>query len=75
MSTQEDTKELTRAEIEAQRGIVRDEQGRIIRSKEWVQERIVHLETKKADLANRIQNIDKELALRQQELEGEEGKE
>lgn len=65
----------TRAEIEAQRGIVRDEQGRIVRSKEWLQERIAHLEAKKADLANRLQNIDEELALRQQELEGEEGEE
>ena len=62
----------TRAEIEAQRGIVRDEQGRIIRSKEWIQERIAHLEAKKADLVNRIQNIDEELTLRHQELEGEE---
>lgn len=62
----------TRAEIEAQRGIVRDEQGRIVRSKEWIQERIAHLEAKKADLANRLQNIDEELMLRQQELEGEE---
>ena len=75
MSTQEETPVLTRAEIEARRGIVRDEQGRIVRSQEWIQERITHLETKKADLANRLQNIDEELALRQQELEGEEGKE
>lgn len=67
----------TREEIEARRGIVRDEQGRIIRSPEWIAERITHLKSKRADLENRIKNIDEELELRTQQLEveGVEGEE
>lgn len=59
-----------RAEIEARRGIVRDEQGRIIRSKEWLKERITSLEAKKEDLKSRIKNIDAELKQRAAELKG-----
>jgi hypothetical protein len=62
----------TRAEIEARRGIKRDEQGRIIRSKEWNQERIAYLETKKADLKNRIKNIDAEIKYRSLEAKDQE---
>lgn len=53
-----------RAEIEARRGIVRDENGKIIRSKEWVKERIATLKAKRKDLENRIVNIDAEIAER-----------
>jgi hypothetical protein len=58
----------TRAEVEARRGIVRDEQGRIIRSKVWLKERIKHLEAKKGDMKTRIKNIDAELKQRSAEL-------
>lgn len=58
----------TRAEIEARRRIVRDEQGRIIRSKEWLQERVEWLEAKKVDYKNRIKNADAEIRQRQAEL-------
>jgi hypothetical protein len=60
---------MTRQDIEARRGIVRDEQGRIIRSKEWLAERIEWLDTKKADLKLRIKNIDAELKERSAEKE------
>jgi chaperonin cofactor prefoldin len=59
----------TRAEIEARRGIVRDEQGRIIRSKEWIEQRIEMLKAKEADLQNRIKNIKAEIKQRKAELE------
>jgi hypothetical protein len=58
----------TRAEIEAKRGIVRDEQGRIIRSKEWIAERIEMLKAKEADLQTRIKNIKAEIKYRTLEL-------
>lgn len=50
-----------RAEIEARRGIVRDGNGKIMLSKDQKKKRIVHLEAKKADLANRVKNINAEL--------------
>lgn len=50
-----------RAEIEARRGIVRDEKGRIVRSKSWKKERIVFLEAKVADSKNRIKNAEAEI--------------
>lgn len=50
-----------RAEREAARGITRDAEGRIIRSKEWIKKRIAWLEFKKKDLQNRIKNIEAEL--------------
>jgi len=64
----------TRADIEARRGIARDEQGRIIRSEDWTKERIAYLETKKTDLTTRIKNIDAEIKYRKLELKdkGEE---
>jgi len=65
----------TRAEIEAKRGIVRDEQGRIIRSKEWLEERIEMLKAKDADLRVRIVNINEEIEARTSELEGLEATE
>lgn len=60
----------TRAEIEARRGVMRDEQERIIRSKVWLKERIISLEAKKEDLKSRIKNIDAELKQRSAELKG-----
>lgn len=64
----------TRAEIEAKRGIIRDEAGRIIRPKEWLKARIKQLETKKEDLKTRIKNIDAEIKQRTNELSGKEKK-
>jgi hypothetical protein len=58
----------TRAEIEARRGIVRDEQGRIIRSPQWIKERIKFLEAKEEDLKNRLKNIRAEIKYRALEL-------
>ncbi|HEY8190915.1 MAG TPA: hypothetical protein VIG74_00720 [Alphaproteobacteria bacterium] len=57
-----------RAEIEAARGIVRDGEGRIIRSKEWKKERAAYLGEKKKDMQNRISNIDAEVAALEAEL-------
>ena len=47
---------------EAQRGIVRDEQGHIVRTPEWLKARISILEVKKEDLKGRTKNIEAELA-------------
>ncbi len=63
----------TRAEIEAKRGIVRDELGRIIRSKQWLKERIKLLEAKQEDLKTRAKNIAAEIKFRTWELK--DGKE
>lgn len=46
----------------------RDAEGRIIRSKEWVEARIKHLETKKSDLATRLTNIETEISERTEQL-------
>lgn len=64
----------TRAEIEAKRGIIRDERGRIIRSKDWIKARIKQLEAKKEDHKNRIKYIDAEIKQRTNELSGKENK-
>ncbi len=58
----------TRAEIEAKRGIVRDDQGRIIRSKEWLKERIKFLQAKIADFDQRTENAKVEIKERTSEL-------
>jgi len=58
----------TREEIEAKRGIVRDEQGRIIRSTEWIKERVQFLKTKKEDISKRLKNIEAEIKYRELEL-------
>jgi len=57
-----------RAEIEARRGIVRDENGHIIRSKQWLKDRIQSLEAKIADCEQRIENAKVEIAERKAEL-------
>jgi hypothetical protein len=72
-STINETLMPTRAEIEAQRGIVRDEQGRIIRSPKWIKERIAHLTAKEEDLQRRLKNVKAEIKYRTLELK--EGKE
>jgi hypothetical protein len=59
----------TREEIEARRGIVRDKDGKILRSKQWLKERIKLLQAKEADLQNRIKNIKAEIKSRTQELD------
>jgi len=59
---------MARKEVEARRGIERDEEGRIVRSKEWLQERVVWLKAKDADMAQRRENIKVELKQREQEL-------
>jgi prefoldin subunit 5 len=58
----------TRAEIEARRGIVRDENGHIIRSKKWIENRIEYLSNRLEDLENRKKNIKVEIKERTQEL-------
>jgi hypothetical protein len=63
------TPPLKRAGIEGQRGIVRDSSGHIIRSKEWIVERVALLEDKLADTEQRKKNIKQELLLRKGELE------
>ena len=50
-----------RAEIEARRGIVRDEDGKIVRSKEWKVARAKSLQEKLDDFARRTKNIKAEL--------------
>lgn len=50
-----------RAKIEAKRGIVRDTEGRIVRSKEWKKERAKFLTAKVADMKQRIKNAEAEL--------------
>jgi hypothetical protein len=60
----------TRAEIEAQRGIVRDDDGRILRTKEWLEQRVAYLKERDADLDRRKKNIKVEIAQRTKELSG-----
>lgn len=57
-----------RAEIEAGRGIVRDAEGSIIRTKEWRTERATVLEAKLVDLAQRIDNVNKEIGVNAEAL-------
>ncbi len=57
-----------RAEIEARRGIVRDESGAIVRSKAWKKERIVFLEKKIEDFASRTKNAKAEIKQLESEL-------
>ena len=57
----EKTPQEIRAEIEARRGIVRDEAGRIIRTKEWRKERIKFLKAKIVDFAQRTENAKVEI--------------
>lgn len=50
-----------RAAQEAARGIVRDEDGKIIRSEEWKRQRIAHLNLKLEQLAKRVKNVKAEI--------------
>jgi hypothetical protein len=58
----------SRAEIEARRGIERDSSGHIIRSKDWLKQRIKTLNAKLSDLDQRQENIKVEIAERTAEL-------
>lgn len=60
--------ESVRAGIEAQRGIVRDGNGAIVRSNEWRSERINYLKNRKADFTVRAENCDSEIAEHQKAL-------
>lgn len=59
---------MERAKIEAERGIVRDEQGKIIRSKEWKKERIAYLESKLEDYKTRTKNAKAEIKALEESL-------
>jgi len=59
---------MNRAEIEAKRGIKRDEKGRIIRNKKWLKERITFLQSKVEDFKRRIKNAQEEIKMREEEL-------
>jgi len=61
-------KEATRAEVEARRGIKRDENGRILRSKQWIKDRIVRLEGKIGDFKRRTKNASQEIKERKKQL-------
>lgn len=50
-----------RAEIEAKRGIVRDEDGKIVRSNEWKVARIAHLQEKVETFSQRAKNAKAEI--------------
>ena len=50
-----------RADIELKRGIVRDEEGKIVHSNEWKVARITHLHTKIEDFAQRTKNAKAEI--------------
>ena len=69
----DDKKAVIRPLAEARRGIVRDERGRIVRSKDWLKERIAFLEAKQADMENRIKNIKAEIKYRTLELKDGKG--
>lgn len=57
-----------RAEIEARRGIVRDENGKIVRSEEWKVARIAHLQGKIETYAQRTKNAKAEIKALEKEL-------
>ena len=46
-----------RAKVEATRGITRDAEGKIVRSKEWHKARLVVLDEKEATYKARLKNI------------------
>lgn len=58
-----------RAEIEAQRGITRDEDGKIVRTPAWRKERIAHLEAKIEDFKTRTKNAQAEIKEHKKALE------
>lgn len=51
----------TRAEIEAQRGITRDENGKIVFTPEQIEARIAHFEEKVETFATRTKNAKAEI--------------
>lgn len=60
--------EDVRAQIEAQRGIVRDENGKRILTHEWRKERIAYLTDRIADFDVRKTNAKAEIAAHQKAL-------
>lgn len=61
-----------RAAVEALRGIMRDADGHIVRSKEWLENRIAYLEGRQEDLENRAKNVVIEIKERKEQLEDAE---
>jgi len=59
---------MDRKVVEARRGIERDENGHIVRSKEWLEQRVEWLTAKVADYENRIKNAKVEIKEREAEL-------
>ena len=59
---------MKREQVEEKRGIVRDEAGRIVRSKDWIKDRINALKVKRDDMEQRIKNINLEIEARTSEL-------
>lgn len=57
-----------RAKIEAERGIVRDAEGRIIRSKKWKKDRVKFLKDRLEDIDNRRNNILAEIEKHESDL-------
>lgn len=57
-----------RAQIEAGRGIVRDEKGKIVRSEEWKVARIAYLQEKIETFAQRVKNAKAEVKALEKEL-------
>lgn len=53
------------------RGIEWNEEGEIVRSAEWMKERVLFLEAKRVDSLKRIENIDVEIQVLNQKLSGE----
>jgi predicted RNase H-like nuclease (RuvC/YqgF family) len=67
-SLSRDEMQALRPEFEARRGIERDPQGRIIRSKEWKRNRISFLNDRIADYETRIKNAKAEIKTLEKEL-------
>jgi hypothetical protein len=67
----EETKDVTITRTETPR-TNRDSEGRIIRSKEWLQDRIDYLLIKETSLLGRITNVRAEIEGRKLELETKE---
>lgn len=57
-----------RAEIEAKRGIIRDTDGKIVRTPAWRKERIAHLEAKIEDFKTRTKNAQNEIKEQKKDL-------
>lgn len=56
------------------RGIEWNDEGEIVRSNEWMEERVAFLQAKRADSLKRVENIDADIAVLQEKLSGEGSK-